>query len=252
MTSHSRNHTPTVAYSTLNINTTPRPLLSMLLRQRVKKFRKHVTSRLGLDALLSNTTQSSISVTNVPNRSTTPSGGSMSVRSEINGLKLAQNDTASLAGRGSVNPPTLLPTRATSEVTLPSQRTDTSDSGNTQPQSVFSHAPVATPIPGTARLVASARRASMGGWAALKTFMMALDQSASMFGPLKVVVNELVRCINIYDVSASIPFCMMPRIRHLLMCFRAWRKAVTSSRHSKKSSKDFSRTFNGTFLSTHH
>jgi hypothetical protein len=40
-----------------------------------------------------------------------------------------------------------------------------------------------------------------GTWISLKAFLRILDQSAGVFGPLKRVMDELVLCINMYEVG---------------------------------------------------
>lgn len=39
-----------------------------------------------------------------------------------------------------------------------------------------------------------------GAWKSLRTLFRVLDQGATVFGPLKMVVNELIECIVIYEV----------------------------------------------------
>lgn len=45
---------------------------------------------------------------------------------------------------------------------------------------------------------------STGGWAGLRKFFNVLEQGTSVFGLLRTVVDELVGCVEIYEVSVPI------------------------------------------------
>jgi hypothetical protein len=44
---------------------------------------------------------------------------------------------------------------------------------------------------------------STNNWAGLKSFLGVVDQAAGAFGPLKLVVSELVECVRIYEVRVQ-------------------------------------------------
>jgi hypothetical protein len=118
------------------------------------------------------------------NNSLAPVESRIALRSEPN------LTTANLASPPPVSPP------ADTTITLNSQ--NESSLGNV-PAQLPSQLPGSVSMP----VASAASGASTSGWTSLKTFLRVLDQASGAFGPLKVVVDELVICTGIYEVRLS-------------------------------------------------
>lgn len=46
-------------------------------------------------------------------------------------------------------------------------------------------------------------------WARLKTFLQVLDKCSSVFGPLKMAMNDLVQCIGMHEVGRLTIICLI-------------------------------------------
>lgn len=84
-----------------------------------------------------------------------------------------------------------------------------------------------------------------GGWKGLGLLLKVLDRSAGAFGPIKSVVTELIRCIEIYEVRTLTRSIIEADLgseppsdeMNTMLC------AVNSSRYSKISKRTFRMTF---------
>lgn len=105
--------------------------------------------------------------------------------------------STALSSSSSALIPSALPTDIRSEICrlATPEEACASTSGHAQAQPTTPHssgAAATTPI----------QSATTNSWTSLKVFLTAIDRPSSLLGPLKGVVDELLGCIEIYEVSA--------------------------------------------------
>lgn len=173
---------------------------------RRRKLWKSVTS--GLDLILP-TRSISRPATPSPNVLTCPEQPPFShpdgVRSKAN---LSGLSTSNIGGKESPAPPppglsTLPLTLITAGTTSSIQQATKSKSDQAQTQHASSYISVAEAHASDAAPTSPGHSPSKCGWAWLNTFLRVVGQSASMFGPLKAAVDELIGCIEIFEVRVS-------------------------------------------------
>lgn len=178
-------------------------LMPMPFFKGFKKLKKSITSRV--DAHLSSAAQPSVSLpkASAPNILQAPSGRPASSRLEIN-IPVSARDSSAIpreqATSDRLSTGVLTPSLAADEVTSRSQQANLSHLAPTKSQPAIRHNPVAATSPVAAP---PEQGGGTSSWQGLEAFLRALNQSAGVFGPLKVVVNDLVRCTEIYEVSEA-------------------------------------------------
>lgn len=167
----------------------------MPFHRKVKKFGKSVHSRL--EIFLSATTQSLISSPNVSaSSSLIASAGPVDTESKTNPRTTIQADPANIGVLNLPNPPTHSLTGA-SEVVSSLPHTG----GSSSERAISPHTPMVSSNTGISATITPNRSTSQDSWGSLKAFLRVVNQTAGVFGPLKAVVDELVGCIGIYEVS---------------------------------------------------
>lgn len=106
----------------------------------------------------------------------------------------------------STNSPTLASPATTGGTTPLLQPASESGAAEAQTQLSSARAPILAPKAAAIASPNLPQSAAIDGWVCLKALLGVVDQSTGIFGPIKAVVDELVVCIEIYEVGVSIPF----------------------------------------------
>jgi hypothetical protein len=166
----------------------------------LKRLTKRVKGELVFLFPPRNPLQPSTSLPNAtgPSNSPAPTAGSPTLHSrpDLSATSL-QTTTHPDPSSTTNSPSTLLVTNATPstivQINASAQQVPAQSTLSPAPVSTSSPAaPPASPSPGTNR------------WAGLKGFLGVLHGGAGAFGPLKVVMDELVECIEIYEVCVLV------------------------------------------------
>lgn len=193
----------------MRLPTLPRPpsLLLMFSRRKLNKFLMNGTSRRDVSLTTSGVSKSSDSPPDPPTTPSNfliPSGPILDVGSNLPGL--IQVDMSNSSEPALPDPPTLRLARASGEITPQARESDSGpvSAVSAEAQLVPPHESVMSFNTNTVASTAALPGVKKDGWARLKACLRLMNQSAGVFGPLKAAVDELVGCIEIYEVSARI------------------------------------------------
>lgn len=174
------------------------------MTSRRRKFWSRVTSGFDITSSTHNPTPPPPLLPNVSttSNSITPSGGLVGAGPETDSSATIQINTTNRRGEASSSPSIPSLTGNTGKPVQLLQHAIDSNSKLTLAPPAPPHTPEVASNMSTATCTIPAPSANKDSWVGLKTFFRVINQNASLFGPLRVAVGELITCTEVYEVSA--------------------------------------------------